>query len=72
MRIGEALFAGSMAALAGPVAPELPDDVDHQPSGILSGRGCAGKMVFRHWLAGRAAQSGAAGRCGDAVGGLWH
>ena len=28
MRIGEALFAGSMAALAGPVAPELPDDVD--------------------------------------------
>lgn len=28
MRIGEALFAGSMAVLAGPVAPELPDDVD--------------------------------------------
>jgi hypothetical protein len=28
MRIGEALFAGSMAALAGHVAPELPDGVD--------------------------------------------
>jgi hypothetical protein len=28
MRIGEALFAGSMAALAGPVAPELPDNTD--------------------------------------------
>jgi hypothetical protein len=28
MRIGEALFAGSLAVLAGPVAPELPDDVD--------------------------------------------
>jgi hypothetical protein len=27
MRIGEALFAGSLAVLAGPVAPELPDDV---------------------------------------------
>jgi hypothetical protein len=28
MRIGEALFAGSLAVLAGPVAPELPDNVD--------------------------------------------
>ena len=28
MRIGEALFAGSLATLAGPLAPELPDDVD--------------------------------------------
>lgn len=28
MRIGEALFAGSTAVLAGMVAPELPDDVD--------------------------------------------
>lgn len=28
MRIGDALFAGSMAVLAGPVAPELPDNVD--------------------------------------------
>ena len=28
MRIGEALFAGSLAVLGGPVAPELPDTVD--------------------------------------------
>ena len=28
MRIGEALFAGSLAVLAGPVAPELPENVD--------------------------------------------
>ena len=42
MRIGEALFAGSMAALAGQVAPELPDNVD--PVFSTAYRGCVSAL----------------------------
>lgn len=50
MRIGEALFAGSLAVLAGPVAPELPDDVD--PVFAAAYNGCVSALNNGGFVAG--------------------
>ena len=68
MRIGEALFAGSMAALAGHVAPELPDDVD--PVFAAAYNGCVSALNNGGYVAG---DQGWTGRdSGDPDAQLWE